>query len=221
MKRLFLATVLAQALLMTAAEAAPNKLQALRESGKVLQQSPVGKWLFEKAPRQAINVGLAALLACSPMVITGCDQVRNSGVYDIADTEYIDPADEYAGQYVTFYINGEYYEGYWEITPDDQILIEIDNTYDRLVLLEYLKGQRIRNHDDVGAQVAMTGLRNGREVWQYGEVIEVYDNGIYIVDVWEVEYVSSGQVIEFNIPIRMATHASVLEEDGGFTFLDE
>lgn len=221
MKRLFLATVLAQALLMTGVEADPNKLPVLRESGKALRQSPFGKWLVEKVPQQALQVGLAALIACSPVVISGCDQIRTSGTYDIIDVEDMDPGDEYAGQYVTFYINGDYYEGYWEITPDDQILIEIDNLYDKIVLLEYLKGQRIRNHSDVGAEVVMTGWRNGRQVDQYGEIIEVYDNGIYIVDVWEVQYVKSGQVIEFNIPYRMATHASVLEEDGGFTFLDD
>ena len=218
MKRLFLATVLAQLVLMTGAEA--NKLQALRDSGKALRQSPVGKWLFEKTPRQIATLGVIGLAVCSPIALNGCDQVRRSGVYEVTDTEYVDPSDEYAGQYVTFYIDGEYYEGYWELTPDNQILIEIDDSYDRIVLLEYLKGERIRNHSDVGAEVVMTGYRNGRLVDQYGEVIEVYDNGIYIVDVWEVEYVHSGQVIEFNIPKRIATHASVLEEDGGFTFLD-
>ena len=221
MKRLFLATVLAQVLLITSTEAAPNKLQVLRERGKTLLQSPVGKWLLEKAPQQAATLGIAAFLACGTIALNGCDQARTSGVYDVIDTEYIDPGDEYAGQYVTFYINGEHYEGYWEITPDNQILVEIDNANERLVLLEYLKGERIPNHSDIGAQVVMMGLRNGQHVDQYGEVVEVYDNGIYIIDVWEVEYINSGQVIEFNIPRRMATHASVLEEDGGFTFLDD
>ena len=221
MQKLFLATVLAQALVMTSIEAVPDKLQVLRESGKVLRQSPVGKWLSATVTRQVASVGLAAVLACSPLVMTGCNQVRNSGVYELTDTEYVDPGDDYAGQYITLYIDGVYYEGYWEITPDNQLLIEIDNNFDRLVLLEYLKGERIPNHTDTGAEIVMTSYRNGHKVWQYGEIVDVYTNGIYIVDVWEVEYVHSRQVIAFNRPDRVATHASVLEEDGGFSFLDE
>ena len=106
-----------------------------------------------------------------------------------------------------------------ELTPDGQLLIEIDDGYDKLVLLEHMTGQVINNHHDIGAEVRVYGLRNGHEVDKYGEVVEVYDNGFYIIEIDEIVYVHNNQTV-YTTEILLVNKA-VLLEDGGFEFTDD
>lgn len=210
MRSLFLVVLLIHMLSMTTVGAAPSRLTPATAKA----------WL-QKLPAQALRTataaGATAIIACGGLTMTGCDQGRS--VLDVTNTEYIDPSDENAGQYVTFYIENQLYEGYWEITPEGQLLIEVDDGYDKIVLLEYMTGRVINNHPDIGAEVVVQGLRNGRAVDKYGTVGEVFDNGLYLIDIDEIIYVHNN----LSIYSRETLLASpdVLPEDGGLEFLDE
>ena len=242
MRSLFFAVLLTHMLSMTTASATPlsrfansSPLASFASNSSPLasfasNSSPlasfaklratVEKWL-RKLPSQALQsataAGTAIIIACSGLTMTGCDQGRS--VLDVTNTEYIDPSDENAGQYVTFYIENQLYEGYWEVTPDGQLLIEVDDGYDKIVLLEYMTGRVINNHPDLGAEVVVQGLRNGRAVDKYGTVGKVFDNGLYLIDIDEIVYVHNN----LSIYSRETLLASpdVLPEDGGLEFLDE
>ncbi len=222
MRNLFLAVFLAHVLSLASASATPTKLPILRTTAKNLSSSTnnVGAWL-QKLPQKALKgstaTAAATLIACSSLMMIGCDQ--GTRLLEVTDTEYVDPIDENAGQYVTFYIDDILYEGYWELTPDGQLLIEIDDGYDKLVLLEHMTGQVINNHHDIGAEVRVYGLRNGHEVDKYGEVVEVYDNGFYIIEIDKIVYVHNNQTV-YTTEILLVNKA-VLLEDGGFEFTDD
>ncbi len=217
MRSLFLAVFMSGALSVTSASATPARL--VQGSVSELRTAAKG-WLQNLSSRALQTVtaaGAAGLIVCSGLTMAGCDRGRS--VLDVTSAEYVDPGDENAGQYVNFYIDNQLYEGYWELTPDGQLLIEIDDGYDRLVLLEYMTGRLIRNHPDVGAEVVVQGLRNGRDVDKYGEVVEVYDNGFYIVVIDEVVYVHNNLSISTNETLLASPDA--LPEDGGIQFLDD
>ena len=222
MRNLFLAVFLAHVLSLASASATPTKLPILRTTAKNILSSTnnVGAWL-QKLPQKALKgstaTAAATLIACSSLMMIGCDQ--GTRLLEVTETEYVDPVDENAGQYVTFYIDNTLYEGYWELTPDGQLLIEIDDGYDKLVLLEHMTGQVINNHHDIGAEVRVYGLRNGHEVDKYGEVVEVYDNGFYIIEIDEIVYVHNNQTV-YTTEILLVNKA-VLLEDGGFEFTDD
>ena len=223
MRNLFLAVFLAHLLSLASASATPNKLPILRTTAKNLSSSTnnVGAWL-QKLPQKALKgrgtaIAAATLIACSSLMMIGCDQ--GTRLLEVTETEYVDPVDENAGQYVTFYIDNTLYEGYWELTPDGQLLIEIDDGYDKLVLLEHMTGQVINNHHDIGDEVRVYGLRNGHEVDKYGEVVEVYDNGFYIIEIDKIVYVHNKQTV-YTTEILLVNKA-VLLEDGGFEFTDD
>ena len=222
MRNLFLAVFLTHVLSIASASAAPTKLPALHTTAKnmLLPHKDVGAWL-QKLPQKALKVSTAVattLIACGSLMLSGCDQGMRS-LLEVTDTEYVDPIDENAGQYVTFYIDDTLYEGYWEITTDGQLLIEIDDGYDKIVLLEYTTGRAIPNHPDIGAEVVVYGLRNGHEVDKYGEVIEVYDNGFYVIAVDEIVYVHNDVIIYTDE--NLLTNTAILIEDGGHEFTDD
>ena len=222
MRHLFFAMFLTQVLAMMSASAAPTKLQALRTTAKsmLLPSKNVGAWL-SILPQKALKVSTAAvaaaLIACGSLTMTGCEE--GQALLRVVDTEYSDRSDELAGQYVTFYIEGDLYEGYWEITLDGLLLIEIDDGYGKIVLLEHMTGQAILNHPDIGAEVVIYDIRNGHEVDKYGEVVEVYDNGFYIIEINEIAYVHNNHSIFVNETVL--ANSAVLPEDGGFEFLDD
>ena len=120
MRNLFLAVFLAHVLSLASARATPTKLPILRTTAKNLSSSTnnVGAWL-QKLPQKALKgstaTAAATLIACSSLMMIGCDQ--GTRLLEVTDTEYVDPIDENAGQYVTFYIDDILYEGYWGAYP--------------------------------------------------------------------------------------------------------
>lgn len=215
MRTLLLAVFLTHMLSMGSAAGAPHRLATAAKN--VLPSVKDVNTFLQKLPQKALAIGTAGVILCGSMTMIGCD--RGTSLLEITDTEYVDPSDENAGQYVTFYIDGYLYEGYWEVTPEGQILIEVDDSYDKLVLHEYTVGQLIRNHPDVGAEVVVQGWRNGREVDKYGEVLEVYDNGFYIVAIDEVIYVHNN--LSIHTKETLLVNPNFLPENGGLEFLDE
>ncbi len=223
MRNVLLVVLLVHMLVMAAASAAPvPKLQAWRETLRSFKLPPlqekVSTALRKKIPPQAAAIAAAGLVLCSSLAMTGCAERRS--ILDITDTEYVDPGDNAAGQYVTFYIDNQRYEGYWELTYDSQLLIEIDDGYGKTVLLEHMTGRVIPDHPDLDAEVLVYGERNGHDVDKYGEVKEVYDNGFYIIEIDEIVYVNSGQSVR-NVRETLLINVAVLPEDGGFSFLDD
>ena len=227
MRNLFLAAFLTHMLLLTSPNAGvgfANKLQGLRNAGvgfanklQVLREA-MHALKSNKAVITTVGILAAGTIMCSGLTMTGCDRGRYD--LEVVDTEYIDPVDEAAGQYVTFYIDNQLFEGYWEITLDGQLLIEIDDGYGKTLLLEHMTGRRIRNHSDIGVEVVVQSQRNGRDVDKYGTVLEVYDNGFYVIDIYEIIYIHNGQPVR-NINERLLINKSILPEDGGIEFLDE
>ena len=218
MRNLFLAVFLTHVLSMTSANAAPPQLATIRTMAKnLLPSGDKVKALLQKIPQKALVIGAAGVILCASLTSTGCERGRS--YLDVTDTEYVDPNDENAGQYVSFELDGYLYEGYWEITPEGQLLIEIDDSYDRILLHEYTVGKVIKNHPDIGAYVVVQGWRNGHEVDKYGEVYEVYDNGFYVILIDEVVYVHNNISIKVNETLLV--NPNFLAEDGGLEFLDE
>ena len=217
MRNLMLAVFLAGVLSLPNANANLFKLQGLRDAARVglpqLKEKITTQ--LQKLPQKALALGTAAIILCTGMI--GCNQHRT--ILDVTDTEYRDPADEAAGQYVTFYIDNVKYEGYWEVTLEGILLIEVDDGYGKIVLLEHLTGTAIPDHSDIGADVVFYGERNGHDVDKYGTIIEVYDNGFYVIDVYEIVYINSGQKIAADE--RALINIAVLPQDGGMQFLDE
>ena len=224
MRNLFLAAFLTHMLLLTSPNAGigfANKLQGLRNAGvgfaNKLQglREAIRGLKSNKAVITTVGIIAAGAILCSS---SGCEQGRFD--LDVIETEYVDPNDEAAGQEVTFYIDNQLYEGYWEVTLDGQLLIEIDDGYGKIVLLEHMTGRLIPNHPDIGVEVVIQGQRNGKDVDKYGTVLEVYDNGFYVIDIYEIIYINSGQSVR-NSNQRLLINQSVLPEDGGIQFLDD
>ena len=219
MRSLFLAVFLTHMLSMSSAAAASPILPKVRATIKSVLPSVnnVSTWL-QKLPQKVFTIGAAGVILCSSLTMTGCDQQK--AILDIINTEYVDPSDEAAGQHVTFYIDNQLYEGYWEITLDGQLLIEIDDGYGKIVLLEHMTGTVIPDHTDLGAEVLVQSQLNRHDVDKYGEVVEVYDNGFYVIEIYEIVYVQSGQSLT-DVEETILVNVAVLPEDGGFKFLDD
>ena len=219
MRSLFLAVFLTHMLSVSSADAAPPILPKVRATIKSVLPSGnnVSTWL-QKLPQKVLAIGAAGVVLCSSLTMTSCDQQK--AILDIINTEYADPKDDAAGQYVTFYIDNQLYEGYWEITIDGQLLIEIDDGYGKIVLLEHMTGTVIPDHPDLGAGVLVHGQLNRHDVDKYGEVLEVYDNGFYVIEIYEIVYVHGGQSL-MNVEETILVNIAVLPEDGGFKFLDD
>ena len=169
----------------------------------------------KKAGKFVASAGLVGLALCG--TITGCDRGEQILV-DVIDVENIGTSDGRDSQYVSFVAGGIRYEGYWEETQSDQLLVELDDGGVRIVLLEQVDGFLVPNHQDLGALVYLIGEVNGEEVYRRGEVIDVYDNGYYSIEVSYEEYVNDGELINLLRPYTMLVHEAVLLEDGGFAF---
>ena len=169
----------------------------------------------KKAGKFVASAGLIGLALCG--TITGCDRGEQLLV-DVIDVEDADTIHGRDSQYISFVVSGVSYEGYWEETQADQLLVEVDDGSVRIVLLEQVDGFLVPDHQDIGALVYLLGEVNGEEVYRRGEVIEVYDNGYYSIEVSYEEYVNDGEVINLFRPYTMLVHEAVLLEDGGFAF---
>ena len=171
--------------------------------------------ISKKAGNLVAGAGLIGLALCG--TITGCDRGEQI-LIDVVDVEEVDNIDGRDSQYVSFIIGNTRYEGYWEDTQTDQLLVELDTGGVRIVLLEQVDGFLVPNHQDVGALVYLIGEANGEEIYRYGEVVDVYDNGYYSIEVSYEEYVDNGERINLFRPYTMLVHQAVLLDDGGFAF---
>lgn len=156
--------------------------------------------------------------------ITACDQGRS--IVDVVGyANYFDEVgelneeDELVGQFVTFYVDDVLYEGYWEVRENGLLLVEVDDGDGKIVLTQYREGEVIPDHQDIGAEVVMSGFIDEFDVWYYGEIIEAYDNGFRLISIDSVEYVHRGQTIDL-LPYNVLAHEGVLLKDGGFEFVE-
>ena len=210
-RKLFLSLLLVHVLSMTSVEAAPVKLPALRASANAMHKD-IGAWL-QKLPQKALKVGTVAaaavVVACGGLTMAGCSESGKDQVIEHIHVEEHIHMEEYirndGTDAVAFYLDGVLHEGYWEVTPDGQLLIAVDDGYGTIVLLEHMTGKIIPRHSDIGAEVIVHGI--GDNVDEYGTVLEVYDNGFYII------------LIDANETLLISM--SVLPEEGGFEFLEE
>ena len=181
---------------------------------KVLPSKTAGT-IGKKAGKFIAGAGVIGLALCG--TITGCDRGERI-LIDVVDVEDVDSIDGRDSQYVSFIAGGVRYEGYWEETQTNQLLVELDNGDVRIVLLEQVDGFLVPNHQDVGALVYLLGEANGEEIYRRGEVIDVYDNGYYSIEVSYEEYVDDGELITLFRPYVVLVHEAILVEDGGFAF---
>ena len=215
MKKIFLVGMSLQILLVGIDTAA-----AQRGGGLLTRLQQGAKGMLAQLPQQILAIGAAGVIACGSATLVGCEQGRQI-VLDFTDTEDADPLDPAAGQYVTFYIGNVLHEGYWEVTPDGLLLIEVDDGFGKLVFIEHQPGYAIPDHPDIGAEVYMFGTVGNQQVERYGFVREVYDSGFYIIDIDQIFYVNTGVTTELYPVQTVLAHASVLLEDGGFAFVGD
>lgn len=208
-------------LIVTLAFAGAGQVVAVPANGRVaklLQKmlpAESASMISKKAGKLVAGAGLVGLALCG--TITGCDRGEQI-LIDVVDVEEVDNVDGRDSQYVSFIIGNTRYEGYWEDTQTDQLLVELDTGGVRIVLLEQVDGFLVPNHHDIGALVYLIGEANGEEIYRYGEVVDVYDNGYYSIEISYEEYVDNGERINLFRPYTMLVHQAVLLDDGGFAF---
>lgn len=205
--------------LVSAEQATATSTNGLTLLRKILPTKLTGTTIAEKASRFVVGAGFVGLTFCGAISLNGCDRGEQI-LIDVVDVEDIYNQGGRDSQYITFIINGVSYEGYWEETHDDQLLVELDNGDTRIVLLEQIDGFLVPNHQDIGALVYLRGELNGEEIYRRGEVIDVYDNGYYSIEVTYEEYANDGERITLFRPYTVLVHQALLLADGGFTFED-
>lgn len=172
---------------------------------KVLPAKSAGM-LSKKAGRFVAGAGFIGLALCG--TITGCERGERilSGVVGVEGSDTVDDN------------NGQY------IPPISQYIPLVDESQQAGQLLPELDSASFRvipNHEAIGALIFLLGEINGKETQRLANVVDVYDNGYYKVEVFHEVY-SDGIPITLPQPYTALVHRDndhLPLKDGGFAKL--
>lgn len=182
--------------------------------------------VIESKLGRSVLAGIAGgIIICS---IPGCGNGTNpvtptetETVQVTEVTETVQVVTHYDGDSIYFELDGTIYEGHVvEGVSADEVLVSVSDGSDMIINVNDIGGTVIADHPDLGVKVKLLGDRNKGERTLDGKIVDVYDDGVRKIEIFNVNFMDGGR--EFlDVPRIRFVDEDKDFEGGGFLTLEE